>query len=486
MAARLLRWETLTKKQFDQLDRERTLVVVTCSPLEVHGPHLPLGADALEGEGLAERMLSLLPERHQQLTFLKLPFVYVASDPVPQPGSLAFRPSTTIAVLEDLGRSLAAQGFRDVLVSNFHGSPRHFLSIEVASDRVSRERGIRMLCVFSALLTRPPPRARSWATCSAAWRGVEKADFDGDTHGGLVETSQLLALHPEWVDPGFGAAAPQRRSLAGGAGREAARGAAREIASLGKMLAGFKRRDPSSRRKPTAARRRRRPRSSASASSTRSRVTAQSWWLSSSTARELKETEWHSPVWKLRHLFVNPAAVPGRRPAAGAAHGALRGYACAPRSPSSRCCWPAAASSAICSRSESQKILAQQSFIGGTVAAADGADTWMVVMVARSPATRTGARCATPSAAERTRRSRQIPRCGPPSSGSPEVPAREPHRAQAPGCWYTGSLPDAMASAPSGPEPRSALPRTSPPSRRCIRIGCSSSRRASVSTDSSS
>jgi hypothetical protein len=24
---------------------------------------------------------------------------------------------------------------------------------------------------------------------------------------------------------------------------------------------------------------------------------------------ELDEREWHSPVWKLRHLFVNPAAV---------------------------------------------------------------------------------------------------------------------------------------------------------------------------------
>ena len=46
---RLLRWETLTKRRFDAIDRERAVVMVTCSPLEVHGPHLPLGADALEG-----------------------------------------------------------------------------------------------------------------------------------------------------------------------------------------------------------------------------------------------------------------------------------------------------------------------------------------------------------------------------------------------------------------------------------------------------
>ena len=135
----LLRWETLTKRRFDELDRARCVVLVTCSPIEVHGPHLPLGADALEGEGLAERILPMLPQRHRERTFLKLPFIYTATDVVPHPGSLFFRPSTTIAVLEDLGRSLAAQGFRDVLVSNFHGSPRHFLAIETACDRLNAE-----------------------------------------------------------------------------------------------------------------------------------------------------------------------------------------------------------------------------------------------------------------------------------------------------------------------------------------------------------
>lgn len=150
----VLRWETLTKSAFDRLDRGRCVVLVTCSPLEVHGPHLPLGADALEGDGLAERLLRFLPERHRSRTFLRLPFVYAATDVVPQPGSLFFRPGTTMAFLEDLGASLAAQGFRDVLVSNFHGGPRHFVALEQACERVSRRRAIRMVSVFSLVLKR--------------------------------------------------------------------------------------------------------------------------------------------------------------------------------------------------------------------------------------------------------------------------------------------------------------------------------------------
>lgn len=202
--ANILRWETLTKRRFDELDRARCVVLVTCSPIEVHGPHLPLGADVLEGEGLAERMVQLLPERHRDRVFLKLPFIYAAADTLPHAGSLFFQPSTTIAVLEDLGRSLAAQGFRDVLVSNFHGSPRHFLAIETACARVSRERGIRMVSVFSVMLTRLTEGTPELADVLGTLPGVNRDDLVGDTHAGLVETSQLLALHPEWVEGDYG------------------------------------------------------------------------------------------------------------------------------------------------------------------------------------------------------------------------------------------------------------------------------------------
>jgi creatinine amidohydrolase len=200
---RVLRWETLTKSAFDAIDRSRAVVLVTCSPLEVHGPHLPMGADALEGEGLAERMLRFLPERHRDRTFLKLPFLYTCTDVVPQPGSLYFQPATTMRVLEDLGRTLARQGLRDVLVSNFHGGPRHFLAIEKACERVHRRYGLRMVSVFSLMIARLTNGTANLDDVLASVPGVDRQDLAGDTHGGLIETSQLLALCGAWVDPGY-------------------------------------------------------------------------------------------------------------------------------------------------------------------------------------------------------------------------------------------------------------------------------------------
>jgi creatinine amidohydrolase len=302
----VLRWEQLTKRQFDGLDRAQCVVVLTVSPLEVHGPHLPLGADVLEGEGLMEYTLRALPERHRRRTFLKLPFIYAATDALPHAGSLFFRPSTTIAVLEDLGRSLASQGFRDVLVSNFHGSPRHFLAIETACERVTRACGIRMVSVFSVLVGRLTGGSAELYEVLGALPGVNRDDLVGDTHAGLVETSQLLALHPDWVERDY-AALPQR--TVDGWLRERGepvpaieRG---KPAGLGTMLNAFRGALRFFREETYAGA----PGSASPELGTRILETLASHAAGAVTEildGTLPPEQWHSPLWSRRFIFVNP------------------------------------------------------------------------------------------------------------------------------------------------------------------------------------
>jgi creatinine amidohydrolase/Fe(II)-dependent formamide hydrolase-like protein len=305
----VLRWETLTKRKFDLLDRANCVVLVTCSPLEVHGPHLPFGADLLEGEGLTLRMLKFLPERHIGKTFLKLPFIYAATDTVPHPGSLFFQPSTTTAVLRDLGRSLAAQGFRNVLVNNFHGSPRHFLAIEAACAQVSRERGIRMVCIFSVLLKRLTGGGSELYETLGNVPGIDKQDLLGDTHGGLVETSQLLALHPEWVERDY-AELPRRTvdmwlTEQGESPPEIKAGKPAGILTMLKALTGglrFFRAETYSGAPGKAS-----PEIGERILDTLAEKGAAA--VTEILDGELPPAEWHSPLWGQRFWFINPFMV---------------------------------------------------------------------------------------------------------------------------------------------------------------------------------
>jgi creatinine amidohydrolase len=199
----LLQWELLTKSAFDHIDRSDAAILVSCSPIEVHGPHLPMGADVLESEEIIKRMLGFFPERHKKRVFLKLPLLYVATDVLPQPGSLHFSSRTIRYVLQDLGSSLAAQGFRNVFVSSFHGGPRHFLSIEKACTNVSKRHRICMVSLFSLLLGQLTDQISEMGTFLGNLPGIDPDDVKGDTHAGFIETSNLLVSHEDYVEKSY-------------------------------------------------------------------------------------------------------------------------------------------------------------------------------------------------------------------------------------------------------------------------------------------
>jgi hypothetical protein len=55
-----LKLENITHKRFLQLDPKRTVVAVAIGPLEMHGPHLPIGLDLFEAYALLERGLKAM------------------------------------------------------------------------------------------------------------------------------------------------------------------------------------------------------------------------------------------------------------------------------------------------------------------------------------------------------------------------------------------------------------------------------------------
>lgn len=198
-----LEWKDLAGPDIDALPRDRVVVLVSVSPLEVHGPHLPVVCDNLESEALSHRMAELLLERHPELIFVHLPPIYVAADVLPHPGSIMYRSSTVQRVVEDFGRSLAKQGFRRVWISNFHGGPRHFVPIEVACDRVNRKYGGEMISTFGLLLNKLTGGSTSLDQVLGHVGGIRPEDLVGDAHGGAVETSMLLHLAGDRVKPGW-------------------------------------------------------------------------------------------------------------------------------------------------------------------------------------------------------------------------------------------------------------------------------------------
>lgn len=212
------RLEELSTAALDALDRERTVVFLCVSPLEEHGPHLPLGVDAFTARYLAERLAERLVAARPGWTAVLAPTLYLGSFTFEAAGTVPVRQRVVRDAVVDYGEALARAGFRHVLVANGHGGPGHLVALEEAAAAVSRRHGILMASLTGDLVwgfLRGRYRERVEAALGRPLSWEERQALAEDAHGGLWETSLMLRIRPDLVDDGYRALPAARYSMLG-------------------------------------------------------------------------------------------------------------------------------------------------------------------------------------------------------------------------------------------------------------------------------
>ncbi|MEX2220978.1 MAG: creatininase family protein [Candidatus Rokuibacteriota bacterium] len=211
------RLEELSTPELDALDRARTVVILTVSPLETHGPHLPLGVDAFTARHFAESIAGRLVSSRPGWAVVLAPTLHLGSFTFDSVGTMAVRQRVVRDAVVDYGSALGRAGFRHVLVSNGHGGPGHLVALEEAAAIVSRRHRITMASftghlAWEFLRGRFLPRIE--AGLGRPLSEAERQAFSEDAHGGWWETSIMLVLRPDLVDDGYRTLPAARYSLA--------------------------------------------------------------------------------------------------------------------------------------------------------------------------------------------------------------------------------------------------------------------------------
>jgi creatinine amidohydrolase len=207
--------EEMSSPALDGLDRARTVIVLTVSPLEEHGPHLPVGVDAFTARHfantIAEGMVAARPGWHAVMA----PTLHLGSFTFETVGTVNVRQRVVRDLLVDYGTSFARSGFRYVLVANGHGGPGHLNALDEASAIVSRRHRVTMAS-FTGHLAWEFLRGRYLDKIETALgrplTDAEKQAFAEDAHGGWWETSLMLLIRPDLVDESYRTLAPARYS----------------------------------------------------------------------------------------------------------------------------------------------------------------------------------------------------------------------------------------------------------------------------------
>ncbi len=195
--SKIISYVRLALPEIEALDREKTVFLMAVSPIEVHGPHLPLGTDVFVAEELLRRYAAALDEEYPGLTLVALPSLYLGADALPVKGSLSVPAPLLRKVLLAYVKALAAQGFHYLFLADNHGGPRHQMAIEAASRRAWHHYRFFLINPFNhefRLMVQHDPAFLKETGLRPGCCGD-----DADAHAGTNETSLMLQADPQQV-----------------------------------------------------------------------------------------------------------------------------------------------------------------------------------------------------------------------------------------------------------------------------------------------
>ena len=179
-----MRWEELSVPEIEQLDRDRTVLILPVGSVEQHGRHLPLGTDTM----LATSLCCAAAERLKgTVAVLPPPWYGFSPHHMRFAGTVTLRAETLIALVEDIAGSAAAHGFRRLIVVNGHGGNGGLVDV-LSSTLGHKLRGqMRIACLTYFQLA------------SDAIAKLRKSRPGGMGHACEFETAMMQHIRPELV-----------------------------------------------------------------------------------------------------------------------------------------------------------------------------------------------------------------------------------------------------------------------------------------------
>lgn len=173
-------WREMPSRAFGDAARD-WIAVLPIAAIEQHGPHLPVGVDAIIAETLVARTARDLPDA-LPVTFLPVEEVCKSNEHRAYPGTLTLDWDVVIPAWIQIGESVARSGVRTLVIVTSHGG--NVAPMEIVARELRERTGMRV--VTTAWSRFAPPR--------------DDAGVFIDIHAGRSETSWMLAMRPDLVD----------------------------------------------------------------------------------------------------------------------------------------------------------------------------------------------------------------------------------------------------------------------------------------------
>jgi creatinine amidohydrolase len=193
---KIIKFEELSWKQIDELDKRKTILFLPISPLEEHGPHLPVGTDLLTSIDAVTESIKILNKKNPNLNYVLLPAIPLGycKFNTDFPGTISVNSKIVRDIVYGVGSSLANHGFKYLVICTYHMAIPHLKGIYSAMKKIESK--------FDMLVCEP------WSPyfySDEIEKREPKLGFDTskEVHGGFRETSLMKYQYPYLVDESY-------------------------------------------------------------------------------------------------------------------------------------------------------------------------------------------------------------------------------------------------------------------------------------------
>ncbi|MCR1972658.1 creatininase family protein [Clostridium sporogenes] len=186
--------EKVTWKEIDSLDKDKSVIFVALSPIEEHGPHLPLGTDYISAKDLLKAVIDNLEKQNNAYNYIIHPSLPIGYNEcvMNYPGTISFKSKTIENIIVDLGESISRAGFEKMVIVNHHLDLGHIKAIENAKNMLNKGCSLKVLEVASSIIYSESKKENAKIV-------KNDLDMEREIHADVRETSFMLFKHPELV-----------------------------------------------------------------------------------------------------------------------------------------------------------------------------------------------------------------------------------------------------------------------------------------------
>ena len=183
----IYKWENLTRDEIANLNKDSAIVLLPTAATEQHGSHLPVGTDSIILETLIDRFVETMTFEECDLIFAPQLCIGKSNEHMGFAGTITFSTQTYYSLLHDIAKSIAASGFKKLVLLNSHGGNTDMLNMISRDLRIDFDMDI---FVFDWWFT------PFWAE---GLEGLKESGTYGVFHACELETSLMLDTRPETV-----------------------------------------------------------------------------------------------------------------------------------------------------------------------------------------------------------------------------------------------------------------------------------------------